>query len=158
MTVKWLAVLSGLVIGSLTLSACGTATSLPTTTTVPLIVKAANAYFVRYNQWVDASNAAVPKENSSIPATAAAGWNQSVAASRRFDNLLGKIKFPSNLQHYAEAIVSTDGAMEDVEGTLSANTDSVDNYNQVFDTLTPVRAAFMAATKTLCTKLGLKNC
>lgn len=150
--------LSGLVVGGLALSACGTATSLPTTTTVPLIAKAAIAYKNSYNHWVALSNAAVAKQNSQTPATATAGWNQGIAASTWFDIQMGKIKFPSNLQHYADEVVSADAAMESTEGILAANTNSVTNYNAIFATLTPLEATFTAADKTLCTKLGLTNC
>jgi len=143
---------------SLALSACGSGANTPTTTTTSaasLLRKAENAYLAVFNQMIGRTNALVANENSSDPATATAGWKAAVTDQKAFDRRVQQIKFPSSLQLDADNVVSADIELETIEGTLAINTDSVSNYNSIFDTLTPAQAAFNAANATLTHKLGL---
>jgi hypothetical protein len=140
------------------LSACGSAANTPTTTTTSaasLQTKAENAYLAVFNQMIGRTNALVAQDNSQDPATATAGWKATVSDQKAFDRRVQQIKFPPPLQLDADSVVSADIELETIEGTLAINTDSVSNYNSIFDTLTPAQAAFNAANATLTHKLGL---
>ena len=148
----------GVLLVSLGLSGCGSSSTSPTTTTTSaasLLAKAANTYSAVFNQMIGKTNALLPRVNSPVAATETAGWNATVAAQRVFDARVQSIKFPASLQSDADAVVSADIAAESIEGTLAFNTDNVSNYNSIFNTLTPARAAFEAADATLSHKLGL---
>jgi hypothetical protein len=80
-------------------------------------------------------NALLPKENSQVPSAATAGWNADIAARVAMDSRLQAINFPGSLQSDVDALVAADVAVESIEGTLAVNTDSVTNYNSIFNTL-----------------------
>ena len=158
MQCRRLSLIGGALVVSLALSACGSGANTPTTTTTSaasLLGKAENAYLAVFNQMIGRTNALVANENSSDPATATAGWKAAVTDQKAFDRRVQQIKFPSSLQLDADNVVSADIELETIEGTLAINTDSVSNYNSIFDTLTPAQAAFNAANATLTHKLGL---
>lgn len=155
---KRLSFIGGVLIFSLGLSGCGSGPTAPTTTTTSaasLFARASSTYLAVYNQRIGRTNALVANTNSQDPATATAGWNATVTDQKAFDRRVQAIKFPVSLQLVADNVVSADIELETIEGTLAVNTDSVSNYNSIFNTLTPAQATFNAANATLTHKLGL---
>lgn len=118
---------------------------------------AGNAYVDAYNTLVGAANAQRSGENgiNSDSAATATAWNAEISARQTFDSAVGQIDFPGTDQTDARQVLTTDAALESAEGTLSANTGNIYNYNQVFDTVTPALNAFVAASTALENDLGL---
>jgi hypothetical protein len=163
-------VLAGLVV--LVLGACGTTaatshlgtvapttlpptTQPPTTTTIDVSAVASTQYLAAFNKMTTAYNAQVPAQNGTDPGAVTAAINAEIRAQQAFDSTVQGITFPTSDEADAQAVLTADAALESAEGTLSVNTDNVDNYNSVFDTVTPARNASNAANTTLGNDLGL---
>jgi hypothetical protein len=106
---------------------------------------------------IDAVNADIPGQNSSDSGTSAAAINNEVTARQTFDTAVQAISFPSSAQSDAQSVLNTDAALEQVLGTLAANTGDVANYNSIFATVQPADSAFTAANAALESDLGLTS-
>ena len=120
---------------------------------------AADSYVTAFNTMNDADNAGLAKQNTldSDPVAATAGINDRISARQEFDATVRSIVFPASAKSDAGQVLSADAALETLLATLSANTDNTYNYNQVFNTVTPGEAAFVAADSTLSNDLGLND-
>ena len=154
------------IVGSSSKSSSGstsptTATNSPPATTstvdpqLALAAAASDAYLSAYNKMIKAENAGISEQNSSDPATSTAGINKRIAARQALDDEMNTINFPDFASADAQQVESTDAALESDLGSLSANTDSVDNFNAIFPTVTAAEASFNAANKALFNDLGL---
>jgi hypothetical protein len=126
----------------------------PTTTTTDPTAAAAAAYVTAYNALGAAVNPGVVQQNSGDAATETTGINAQVAGYQAFDSALQAITWPSNAQSDAQAVLNADSALENALATLALNTGNVNNYNQVFDTVTPAENAQAAAVKALANDVG----
>jgi hypothetical protein len=106
---------------------------------------------------IDAVNADIPAQNqaSTDPTGAATAINNEVSARQAFDTSVSAISFPSADTADAQAVLSSDAALEDALGTLAANTNDIANYNSVFTTVTTADDTFTAANAALSRNLGL---
>ena len=146
---------------AVTASSTKTSTVATTTTTTdpsqsPAAV-AATTYSADFNILNLAVNAQIPIENAvgSDPVAAAGAFKAEITYRTEFDKGVRAIAFPAAVQAAVQQLLAADAALEAVQGTLSVNTDNIDNYNAVFDTVTPAHAAFAAANTTLGNALGL---
>jgi hypothetical protein len=127
--------------------------SAPTTTTID----PTNAYIAAYNALSTAVNAGIVNQNSDIPSTATAGIDAEITAYKAFDTSLSSIGFTGQARSDAQKVLNADAALEDLLGTLSVNTDNVENYNQVFSTVTPAEATVTADQTALNNDLGVST-
>ncbi|MFZ0129245.1 MAG: hypothetical protein WAL77_07465 [Candidatus Dormiibacterota bacterium] len=120
---------------------------------------AASAYSTAFNAMVTAVNAQIAEQNkaSTDPTGAAAAINAQISARQTFDTAVQAITFPPADAADVQAVLSADAALENVMGTLAANTDNISNYNAIFNTVTPAQSALTAADASLSGELGLSG-
>lgn len=151
---------------TLTLAACGgsggrvsTATGhpsqQPSASPTPNIAQISNQLVSAINKMINADNANLAAFNSSTPATATAGINATIADHQALDSTLQGIAVPASDQSDVSNLLKADAAYENALATLAVNTDSVANYNSVFNTVVPLQSAFQAALSAVGTDFGI---
>jgi hypothetical protein len=125
-----------------------------TTTTT---IDPTTAYVAAFNVMTTAVNAGIAQQNSGDPATSAGGINAEVAAYKAFDAALANLRLPGSARTDAQKLLNVDAALEQVLGTLALNTGNVDNYNQIFNTVTPAETAVTSAQTALNNDLGVTS-
>jgi len=141
------------------------ATTVPSTstTTVPsaaTTAAAARAFGTAYNTLAaqvasDSTQLNTAEQTDGDPTAATAAINTQIAHLTAFDATMRSIEFPVAYQADARAVLSANAAFENGLSNLAANTDSISNYNATLVTVTPLKAAFVAAANTLASDLGL---
>lgn len=116
---------------------------------------AASAYAIAFNAMSDAASAGITKENSQDPRTSSSGIQARIRAREKFDASVRAIHIPASLNSDAQAVLTSDAALEHSLEELKANVDDVAKYNQGLQTVDQEVGRFEAANRTLADALGL---
>ena len=162
----------GLLVAALASSAAlagcgGAASALSTPSTAPLLTAspsptpdpavAASEYQRAVAQLSQADNADILKQNSDSAATAIVGLNARVQDHQAFDQAVQLIPFPAAYTADANAVITTDRALESGYALLASNRNDVNGYNQLFPTVVPLHSAWISALDVLARDLGLPS-
>jgi hypothetical protein len=129
--------------------------SQTTTSASPDATAAASAYETAFNTMIGADNAGIMNQNSNDASTCSKGIQARITARRQFDASMHAIDMPASLSSDAQAVLSSDAALEQALGNLQANVSDVASYNHRIQPLKQDEDHFRAANTTLANALGL---